>query len=829
MDDERAPQTTHQLTPSQPNENRQVDDRAGCGAFGERVREFIGGVPLVGRATGHRRGRRRIDSESENASLAGSSGAVEPLNDEPPLDRSDGPPGDMGADDVDGHEADDYPAPSRKGGRRKAGHLPLRARNYSVKVVIVLALLSVIVGFCCTQSTLQVVNVAYAAYDARAQVSALEAMAKGGNFTDTSHLTEMQTRLVALNDDLFRLQSAIPSQVASTSTGASLNHTLTTALDLVQAGRYGVDAALILVPHLKGMLSDVGASAAATPAPTATASNTATAQPTPTAAPIPGNVASGGLTMDDVTRVQQDIAFAGVLVQRALMERQYVNDSQLRSIGLGSIVSILQKLDSVAPKLPTYLGYANNIVAALPDLLGITQPAHYLFFDMDSDEMRPTGGFLGNYALITVQNGRLIGGIHLLDTLRLDCPGGLDRCAAAGPPIPQQYAWLNVFPQSFRMRDANISPDLPTSARLIMQKYQQESGRAVDGVIMITPEIIRDILKITGPLKADGYDLVVNAQNLQDVIHYYHIADRGNQTTVDGNSARKAFDAQLGSLLLHKVATLSASQQGLLMKEILAGFGTKDVQVYLNNSRVESVLNSMHIDSTIPMPPGMDGIMLSDTNVGATYYSRDMEETVTDTITFDSQGNALHDMTVTYALPHIQHIYTSIYGDNNGHGNLYTWYSGVVRMIVPDGSTPLNGDYLPDGSLTAMRIEQCNTPFTPSCGLLPAPEPGHVVWAARINNMQVDGQTLIFHMMWTAPNVLKTVDGKTQYNLQIYKQAGTHIAYDITIIPPSMRQIALPLTNPLRTPAGATPGASVQFISPSLVKDTLLTVTFVGG
>jgi hypothetical protein len=95
--------------------------------------------------------------------------------------------------------------------------------------------------------------------------------------------------------------------------------------------------------------------------------------------------------------------------------------------------------------------------------------------------------------------------------------------------------------------------------------------------------------------------------------------------------------------------------------------------------------------------------------------------------------------------------------------------------------------------------------------------------------MQVDGQTLIFHMMWTAPNVLKTVDGKTQYNLQIYKQAGTHIAYDITIIPPSMRQIALPLTNPLRTPAGATPGASVQFISPSLVKDTLLTVTFVGG
>ncbi|HEY7339713.1 MAG TPA: DUF4012 domain-containing protein, partial [Ktedonobacterales bacterium] len=555
MDGKRAPQRSRQLTPSRPNDNRLADDRAGRGArpsanardrngrhrgtFGERMREFTGRMPLVRRATGYGRRQRQIDREWDNAALAGSWGAAEPFNDGPPLDRYDGPPGSMGGDD-DG-DAYGRPTPSRRGGRSKAGRRRLRDRNYSVKVVAVLALMSVIVGFCCTQSTLQLVNVAYAAYDAKAQVSALEALAKGGNVTDTSHLTEMQTRLVALNDDLFRLQSAIPAPVASTSSGASLNHTLTMALDLVQAGRYGLDAALILVPHLKGVLSSVGTGATATPAATASGTAaakpsptaTATVGPTPTATPVPGNVASGGLTMDDVTRVQKDIALAGVLAQRALTERQYVNDSQLRSIGLGSVVSILKKMDSFAPKLPTYLGYANSIMAALPDLLGVTKPAHYLFFDMDSDEMRSTGGFLGNYALITVQNGKLIGGIHLLDTLKLDCPGGTSNNRCDGPPIPQQYAWMNAFPQSFRMRDSNISPNLPTSAKLIMQKYQQESGQAVDGVIMITPEIIRDILKITGPLKADGYDLEVNAQDLQDVIHYYHIVDRGDPTTAN--------------------------------------------------------------------------------------------------------------------------------------------------------------------------------------------------------------------------------------------------------------------------------------------------------
>src|SRR6185437_8083232 len=200
MDGKRAPQRTRQLTPSRPNENRLADDRAGRGArlpssngrdrngrhrgtLGERMREFTGRMPLVGRVTGYgRRPRRvdreRIDREWEEASMAGDWGPPAPFNDGPPLAMYDGPPDGMGAED-----AYDRPAPSRKGGRGngKAGRRRLRDRNFSVKVVLVLALMSVIVGFCCTQGTLQLVNVAYAAYDARAQVNAIEALAKGGN------------------------------------------------------------------------------------------------------------------------------------------------------------------------------------------------------------------------------------------------------------------------------------------------------------------------------------------------------------------------------------------------------------------------------------------------------------------------------------------------------------------------------------------------------------------------------------------------------------------------------------------------------------------------
>ena len=838
--------------------------RNGLRAFGDRVRELTEQMPLVRRATGYRRrqrhyideGWRRAEQDSGLAEhdrgpgdgfdvSADGEGRRDDVPGIPPPDMADGGLNQFADGYADGAAMGDEGGPAwAGGGSRGARHgrdrsgsggkirIPLTARNVSMKAVIVLALLSIIVGFCCTQSTLTMLDVVSSALDAKAQVNAIQDLMHNGNIVNVDHLKEMETRLTALDGDLARIQGALPGPVVNTTAGTSLNNTLTMAHDLVQAGRYGVDAALLLVPNLKGALTDIGSSAGTptVPPPGATPNASATATPKPTATATatagPAPVPPGGLTMADVTRAQNDITLAGVLAQKAIAERQSINDQQLSRIGLGSVVSILHKMDALTPQLPKYLGYANQILPALPDILGVTKPAHFLLFDIDSDEMRPTGGFMGNYALITVQNGKLIGGVHLNDTFKFDCPGGIVRCQNAGPKIPDQYAWMNAFPDSFRMRDSNISPDFPTSAKLIMQKYQEESGQAVDGVIMITPEIIKDILKVTGALTISGFTDTVDAKDLQDVIHYSHIANRNNFT-----GDKKAIDAALGGALLHKIGALSAKQQSELMKSILAGFNTKDVQVYFNDPRVEGLVEQFHVASAIPMPPGQDGLMVTDTNVGATYYSRDMEEHVTDSITFDSQGNAIHDMTMTYALPSIQHTWTPIYVDDNG--SPLTWYTGITRILVPNGSLPINPAYLPDGTTTAMRVLVCNItanqPYPP-CPLVEAPEPDHVVWAVRFNNMQVGTDYATLHMQWTTPNVLKKAsDGSLQYDLQIYKQAGSHISYEITITPPKGKQIAQPLANPLRAPKGGAAGASAQFTSPSLIADTLLTVTFSGS
>jgi hypothetical protein len=496
------------------------------------------------------------------------------------------------------------------------------------------------------------------------------------------------------------------------------------------------------------------------------------------------------------------------LVEQALAERQHIRASDLSAIGLGSLIPIIQKLDRFAPQLPTALHDANTVMTALPSLLGIAHPAHYLFFDMDSDELRPSGGFLGNYAVITVQQGRLIGGIHLKDVITIDCPAGRGLCPYQ--VIPTNYAWMNIAPYAFGMRDANLSPDYPTSARLVMAQYQRESGRGVDGVIMITPAIIEEVLRVTGPIAVPGFNPAVTATNLQDVIHYYHIIS--GTTNIDpgttGTTSRKVLDTLLGSALLRRVATLGAQQQNMIVRALLQGLVTKDVQVYLVDPAMEGLLRSLHRDSATPMPTGADGLLASDANVGGTYYNADIQESVADSITFDREGNALHDATITYHFPVVQHLYTNIYVNRPYPVN---WYTDVVRVIVPA-----------EARLLDQQVVQC-----PDCFSVTAPEAGHQVWSIRIQGL-LRGQTAVLRFRWVTPHALQATSpsGVQDYRLQLYRQAGNHIAYAITIIPPPGSQIVQPLPDPLKTPTQATPGTRAAFRIALLTQDMTLTLSF---
>ena len=293
--------------------------------------------------------------------------------------------------------------------------------NIPYAVLALLAIVSLVLGFLGTAGIVRVADLGLAALDAKSQVSYIQgALRNSSDVLSSDGLAQMKTRLESLSKDMQRIEADLPG--ATTSGG--VGHLLRMGQYLAQAGILGIDAPITLLPALKGMMSGLSDT-----------SQGATQNAPPPAATAPP------LTLDKLRQVAADVNTAGALVQLALKERALVQDSDLQSLGLGSLVPTLHKLDSLAPKLDTYLGYANVAMSALPGLLGLTgQESSFLMFSMDSDELRPTGGFLGNYAVVTLANGKLKDPVHLRDIYSLDCPSGLDSCYDIA--IPEKFAWF---------------------------------------------------------------------------------------------------------------------------------------------------------------------------------------------------------------------------------------------------------------------------------------------------------------------------------------------------------------------------------------------------
>lgn len=667
---------------------------------------------------------------------------------------------------------------------RAAGWKPPRPARPSLAgrlprgVLLTLVALSLILGFAGATAITRLADLGLATTDAGLQLAYLKSEVSGGTILQTDRLVSTKAHLQQLDSDLARIQAELPG--TSSPDMRSVVHLLRMGRDFTQAGIEGIDVPIALLPALKGMLSGLGGSSGAS-------ASSAAAPP---------------LTTAQIDALAAKTDRAAALVDLGLQERAQVHNADLQRLHLGALVPTLQKLDAQTPKLRAYLADASGAVRALPDLLGLSAPAHYLLFGMDSDELRPTGGFYGNYAVVTLANARLQGGVHLRDIYELDCPTGLDSCSNNG--IPNKFAWFDFqhvhLTDSINLRDSNLDPDVPTSAQSSEQYAVQEGLPQANGVFAFTPALMERILTLTGPIRVDAFNRTVTADNLRDTIHYFHILNafcasdnhpndprcaelKGANTSNLNTSDRKAFDAALGATLFHTIGALPASDQGKLFRTVLEALQTKDLVLYFNDQRLETLLTTLTFDGAVQTPPG-DSLFLVDTNVGASYVNGDVRERAQDVITLGADGSATHDLTLTYDYPVVPHSWNDIYLPSGGNWR----YHDFVRALVPTGTSTdaING-----------------------CDPFPAAQEQSAVLSCYFFLTRADtprycdadscqSATLTLHMRWTVPGaVSSTSGGATQYPLFIQKQPGTNNAWDITIVPPDGASLVLPDGSPL--------------------------------
>jgi hypothetical protein len=333
----------------------------------------------------------------------------------------------------------------------------------------------------------------------------------------------------------------------------------------------------------------------------------------------------------------------------------------------------LAKVMVELPRVRTLIGQVVPYIAPVGWLLGVGQSRHFLVQTLDRAELRPSGGFAGNYGVLTLTNGKLEP-FSLYNVNDIDY--GLNTNGwIFGKRPPAQYSWWPFA--NWGLRDANLSPDFPTTAKIVADVFRNEGGGDVDGLIQISPIAIEHVLGVTGPVFVPGYNETVTAQNLEDKIHFYQQDPRGIAIEARLNpndrthSLRKRFTQLVVQLLQDKVKKLPFSQMSPLVKQLIKDLQAKDIQVHFNNDTIQKVLDELHSTGGIDTTAGVDGYYLTQANTSVAKLTPYVNLTQSNDVKLDDNGGATHHLVITFY--------------NNPTGPIYGYptYRDYVRIYVP--------------------------------------------------------------------------------------------------------------------------------------------------
>jgi hypothetical protein len=369
----------------------------------------------------------------------------------------------------------------------------------------------------------------------------------------------------------------------------------------------------------------------------------------------------------------------------------------------------LSSVMALMPKVQDYITQGQSLIGIVSWLLGVDHARRFLVQTMDNGELRPGGGFTGMYGVLTVQNGRM-GSFSLQDVTEIDYAGNGMELGRQAPP--QYRSWMKFG--YWGLRDANLSGDFPTTAKLATQVFQEEGGGPVDGNIALTPTVIAHVLDVIGPIKVPQYNETITAQNLEDKLHYYQqdfnaIRLQRQLTGTNNAATRKAFTSLLGHLLLDKVRHEPVKTLVKILQNAVKDIQARDLEIYFTNPLAENWLIQHSYSGAMDTFSKQDGFMVVQSNISISKASQYVHTTEQDQISFDAQGGAYHNLTITLNYKQTGPVYG------------YDTYADYIRVYAPANAQLQGGDGFDSGK--PLCTTQTKPGSTNGPGGQPTPQP----------------------------------------------------------------------------------------------------------
>ncbi|MGL4649303.1 MAG: DUF4012 domain-containing protein, partial [Caldilineaceae bacterium] len=183
---------------------------------------------------------------------------------------------------------------------------------------------------------------------------------------------------------------------------------------------------------------------------------------------------------------------------------------------LAAAAPLLERLPDLLPALP-----------GLPTLLGMEAPHTILLLVQNNHELRPTGGFLTAVGTVTLDRGQVT-------ALDFSDSYAVFRRGTNYPPPPPPLARYMQLPY-LTFRDANWSPDLPTSAQIAGTLYTQDTGKSFDDVVTIDLDAVALIIAALSPLKLEGIETPVTGDNIVAIMKELWARPPDSEVAIDAD------------------------------------------------------------------------------------------------------------------------------------------------------------------------------------------------------------------------------------------------------------------------------------------------------
>ncbi|MFC1598712.1 DUF4012 domain-containing protein [Patescibacteria group bacterium] len=276
---------------------------------------------------------------------------------------------------------------------------------------------------------------------------------------------------------------------------------------------------------------------------------------------------------EKLTKLTESLNQVAPMINQANTDLQEIDTNTIPQEYQAQFKKIQAALPILEQNIDNFLSYSDLFLT----ILGHDIKKRYLFIFQNNNEIRPTGGFMGSYALVDIDQGNIE---------KIDIPGGgpydLKAGLRASIAAPKPLRLINP---RWEFQDTNWFADFPTSAEKMMWFYEKSGGPTVDGLFLINASFLEKILAITGPIELPQYGKIITSEN------FYNSVQQSVELNYNKEENKpKQIIADLTPLLIDRLLNTDKKELVDLLDLLLKSLEQKEIQLYFSNYNLEKLI-----------------------------------------------------------------------------------------------------------------------------------------------------------------------------------------------------------------------------------------------